>query len=144
MIHLLHRRQSELAFQFSRPSSRNLDKFTGLDVGNYTLPYGQSHSNLKDVSPAGELENSQVPWLPDCHSALACTVLHEFDAGDRVYFLAKVVDVLAESDDEILRESDFFAACSDEQLKSLKNDLAEDVNLQRPLLFQWLNQLKSN
>lgn len=138
MLHLLHPGQAEVAWTFARPSSRERDKFAGLEWNEY-LPSG----NLAD-SPAmpDRASRTSVPWLVDCHSVLACRTLTHFDAGDRVYFLARVVDLLHTSDGPFMRESDFFSGCRPDQLQQLKQDLDEDVVRQRPLLAEWLKQVK--
>lgn len=110
-LHLLRPDQAEVAYQFAKPSGRDFDKFDGIDV----------------------LE-TELPLLIDCHTSFKCDVFSRTDAGDRIYFLADIIDFKQNSVGPTMKESDFFSQCSYEQIAQLKSDLSTDVAIQRPLL----------
>ena len=129
VIHLLHPDQSELVRRFARPSSRIHDKFDDLNddqLDNRELPH----------------QSIQIPWLSACHTAFHCERIHSFDAGDRDYFLCHISSVLKKSEGPFMREADFFSACTGDQIQNLKEDLLSDVQVQRPLLKAWIENLK--
>lgn len=110
-LHLLRPEQTEVAYHFAQPSGRDFDKLGGI-----------------------HLLDSNIPLLTDCHTSFLCDIFSRKDAGDRIYFLADVIDVKQNSVGPMMRESDFFSRCSPEQIAKLKSDLSTDVAIQRPML----------
>lgn len=113
-LHLLRTDQTDLAYHFSKPSGRDFDKLAGI--------------NLLD---------SDIPILSDCHTSFQCEIFSRNDAGDRIYFLADVTDIKQNSNGPMMRESDFFSQCSEAEIHTLRSDLSEDVDLQRPMLAEF-------
>ncbi|MEE2640740.1 MAG: flavin reductase family protein [Planctomycetota bacterium] len=139
ILHLLHPHQSKVALHFARPSSRHFDKFSGLATrpvpGPAILPTG--------VTAETSGESSPLPVLENCHTALIAQTITSFDAGDRIYLLCRITELLQTSSTPFLRESDFFATCQPEEIAQLRNDLAADVTVQRPMLSRWIAALKN-
>lgn len=129
VIHLLHPDQSDFVHRFARPSSRTHDKFADLN-----------DDQLDDVKLPNR--SIKIPWLSACHTAFACQRIHSFDAGDRTYFLCHIHSVLKKNEGPFMRETDFFSACTGDQIQNLNEDLLSDVQVQRPLLNAWIENLK--
>lgn len=127
VLHLLRPDQHEIAWHFAQPSSRDFNKLERFDTQSLKLTLSTD-------------ETIELPFLSDCHSCLICRSLKCFDAGDRIYFLCQVIQVVESNPGEFLRESSFFGRCTDDQVKKLKADLLHDVGIQRPLLSSWLEK----
>src|SRR4029079_15702879 len=84
-VHLLHARQHELVLRFDPASGRDSNKL-------------------------GELEHTAgatgSPILAECLAWLDCRVIARYDAGDRIFFWADVVEGKVVSDGKRLRAKD--------------------------------------
>ncbi|MEC9092209.1 MAG: flavin reductase family protein [Planctomycetota bacterium] len=127
IIHMLKTHQSQVAYHFAQPSSRYLNKFNSVP-----------HKKI-EVTP-DNLDGNRIwiPYLTDCHSAILVQTVKHFNAGDRIYFLCQIIQLIDSSETPFLRESEFFTNCTPTQIQQLKSDLKADVTLQRPLLNDWL------
>lgn len=114
--HLLNSQQAELALPFALESGRDHDKLAGLELRNAT-----TGSPILSAAPA---------WMD-------CRVTARFDAGDRTFFLADVVDGAGHVDGPPLTQSQLLTAASPEQRGRLKADMQADIERQKPLLEAW-------
>lgn len=114
--HLISAEQIELAWRFGIGSGRDRDKLAEL-------------STRSAVTGA--------PVLDDCLAWLDCRVLTTYDAGDRLFFWADVVDGGRTGDGEPLCEQELFAAADASQLAQLRENLLADLRIQKPLLAAW-------
>jgi flavin reductase (DIM6/NTAB) family NADH-FMN oxidoreductase RutF len=111
-----------LALSFALGSGRDRDKLAGLA--------------LQDPIATGDRQ-SQPPVLADCLAWLACRVYARMASGDRIYFWADVVAGNVLGREQPLGEQALMAAASAEQRQLLRENLAEDQALLRPLQEQW-------
>ncbi len=118
--HLISAGQIELAWRFGIGSGRDRDKLAGL-------------STRPAVTGA--------PILDDCLAWLDCRVLTSFDAGDRLFFWADVLDGGRTGSGQPLCEHELFAAANASQLAQLRENLLEDLRIQKPLLATWRESL---
>jgi flavin reductase (DIM6/NTAB) family NADH-FMN oxidoreductase RutF len=115
-LHLITRRQIDHVWRFAIGSGRDRDKLAGLEL----LP-----------SELG------VPLVADCLAWFECRVMHEHEAGDRIFFWADVMRAGKRSDGSPLLEREVFELATSEQRTALKADLLADIELQRPLIDAW-------
>jgi flavin reductase (DIM6/NTAB) family NADH-FMN oxidoreductase RutF len=115
-LHLVRPDQASLALNFASGSSRDRDKFAGLQVAD-----GKTGS----------------PLLADCLAWLDCRVFARYDSGDRTYFWADVLAGGRLSDREPLREQALMAAASEEQKRQLRQNREDDARLHAPLHQAW-------
>jgi flavin reductase (DIM6/NTAB) family NADH-FMN oxidoreductase RutF len=101
-----------LAWRFALGSGRSVDKLAGLP--------------LREGSSA-------APVLQDCLAWFDCRVAKTYDGGDRLFFLARVVDGGEAAPGELLKESQLIAAATPDQKKQLGESRQLDITLQRPL-----------
>jgi len=114
--HLLRRDQSALAYNFADGSSRDRDKFAGLEI------------------TPGETGS---PILADCRAWCDCRVFARFDAGDRLFFWADVVAASQPGSGPPLCEQEFIKELSDSQRQALLANRDADVMIQRPGQERW-------
>lgn len=138
VIHLLRPDQTPLALEFARPSSRTRDKFQQQDWDWTGIPPAGVSSGGKS---ADDSSGDRGPLLESVHSAFACRTITSFNAGDRIYFLADIVSAPGIGDGPIMRESDFFGACTPEDISELVSGLQADIGIQRLLLAEWKKNL---
>lgn len=122
-VHQLRSDQVDLALNFATGSGRDRDKFANLHQ-----------------TDSSERCHPELPVLADCLSVMQCQVFHQVDCGDRIYFFGDVHDSLQNGSDAPMRESDFFPKCSPNQIAELKQDMADDINLQRPMRNRFRDQ----
>jgi flavin reductase (DIM6/NTAB) family NADH-FMN oxidoreductase RutF len=115
--HLVTDEQIELIWRFGMSSGRDHDKLAGLWL-------------LDDVNGA--------PVLRECLAWLLCQVVGHYDAGDRIYYFAQVVDGARYGDAEPVRQRDLIARATPEQLRALQTAQLADVAALRPLHEAWL------
>jgi len=120
-LHLVSRDQLELVWQFALGSGRDRDKLAGIAV------------------TAGE---TGAPILSACVAWLDCRVVTTYDSGDRIFFWADVVRGQRVGPGRALTESELIAASSPEQLAAVRQDLAADIDRQRPLRLRWRRQFE--
>jgi flavin reductase (DIM6/NTAB) family NADH-FMN oxidoreductase RutF len=115
-LHLITDERIELAWRFAIGSGRDHDKLAGLPT---------------KVAVTG------TPLLAESLAWLDCRVFHRYDGGDRIYFWADVVAAGSDAEGTPLTDGALFAAASDDQKRQLKANLAEDIELLRPLGERW-------
>lgn len=107
VLHLLRADQHDLIERFGLQSGRDVDKFDGLDV------------------VAGETGS---PRLTAAAAWLECRIEAELDGGDRVFYLAEVVDAgCATPPAPFLMISEFLHDASPETLQTLRDQRAQDA-----------------
>jgi len=117
VAHLLAEDQGQLAWNFARESGRERDKLAGLSTAE---------------TSAGS------PILKDCLAWFDCRMFARYDAGDRLFFWADVVEAGNRTgQSSVLREGAFIRSLSDEQRKVLANQREADVQIQRVLADRW-------
>jgi flavin reductase (DIM6/NTAB) family NADH-FMN oxidoreductase RutF len=114
--HLLRLDQAAVAWSFAHGSGRNRDKLAGL-----------------------ALLRVQPPMLADCLAWCDCRVVARYDAGDRLFFWADVVEAGQVARGPPLRESTFIQTLSDDQRRHLAADREADIVVQRRLHDAWRN-----
>jgi len=119
-LHLLARRHLDLVWRFGLASGRATDKFAGLSY----------HGGL-----------SESPILADCLAWLDCRVVDQYDAGDRLYFWADVVDGLRLGDHMPLREREVLSTATRDQLAGLREGRKADIAVLAPLRETWLRRV---
>ena len=111
-LHLLRREQTALAWNFALDSGRTRDKLEHLSVSQ---------------------GSDGVPRIDDCLGWLICRVTETFKLPDRWYFWAAVVDGRIVQEGEVLRQSDFLASGTPQQLARLGQNLQHDIEIGRRL-----------
>ncbi len=115
-VHLITAEQIELIWRFGLSSGRDFDKLADLVL-------------RPDVSA--------VPVLRDCLAWLLCQVVGHYDAGDRIYYFAQVVDGARNGAAEPIRQRDLIARATPDQLRALQTAQFADVAVLRPLHEAW-------
>jgi flavin reductase (DIM6/NTAB) family NADH-FMN oxidoreductase RutF len=115
-VHLVDESQSELVWRFGLQSSRDVDKFAGLDV---------------DIATTGSpIVRSASAWLD-------CRVETRMDIGDRTVFLGEVVDGDSKSSDRPLMLQKLLSLATPEQKRTLKEQMAADAALDIQAIRRW-------
>jgi flavin reductase (DIM6/NTAB) family NADH-FMN oxidoreductase RutF len=119
--HLLRLDQVELAWNFARDSGRGREKLAGL---------------------AALERQTGSPILADCLAWFDCRVFARYDAGDRLFFWADVIECKWNLPVGAgpLRESGFFRSLTDEQRQTLVADRNADAAKGCPLREKWRSQ----
>ncbi len=112
-VHLITPAQVELAWRFAIGSGRDRDKLAGIDHAR-----GASGS----------------PRLAECLAWLDCRVYDRHDGGDRIYYWADVLAGERCGSGEALTEQQLLALADDEQKAALRQNMQQDIALQKPLL----------
>jgi flavin reductase (DIM6/NTAB) family NADH-FMN oxidoreductase RutF len=118
--HLLQTNQNEIAWNFAHGSGRNRDKLAGLTLVD------QLHGS---------------PVLAGCLAWFTCRLIHRYDAGDRLYYWADVVDSGLQGIGLPLREHAFIGNLTDDQRKELAAERDADIAVQRPGYEKWRDQI---
>jgi len=115
--HLLRPDQIELAWNFARDSGRSRDKLHGLTV---------------------EQRQTGSPILTDCLAWFDCRVFARYDAGDRLFFWADVIEGTRNGSNlRPLGEHAFFRSLTDKQRQTVITDRDADAAQNRPLQEKW-------
>jgi len=125
--HLLHANQAQCAWNFAKDSGRDRDKFSNLGV--------ETHETLS-------------PVLTDCLAWFDCRVFARYNAGDRLFFWADIVNVGRSGSDRpaqgrtndspiALREQQFFHSLTTDQRQHLAAARDADATHLRPLHEKW-------
>ena len=122
-LHLLRPDQKDIALRFGAHSGRDLDKFEDLKLSE---------------------NNREIPILESCYASFQCIVFQEFFAGDRIFFLADIVDAQQSTTGAFMRESDFFSQCTEPEKNGLRAAMDSDIQIHRPMLETWRNSGSSN
>jgi flavin reductase (DIM6/NTAB) family NADH-FMN oxidoreductase RutF len=117
--HLLREDQSPLAWNFARDSGRDRDKLAGLAV---------------NTSPSGS------PVLADCLAWFDCRVFSRYDAGDRLFFWADIVESRHVGRGQPMRQQAFLKGLSQSQLQHLDACQRADAAQLRPWHDAWRNK----
>jgi flavin reductase (DIM6/NTAB) family NADH-FMN oxidoreductase RutF len=112
VIQLLAADQAELMFTFGYYSSRDYDKFAGLDLQS---------------SPAG------LPILPETCGWAECQVKEWLDLGDRHLLIVDVVEQAYNPHHHPLRERAAFASLTPDQRQKLATKFQRDIETSRQL-----------
>ncbi len=115
-LHLVKESQAELVWRFGLRSSRDVDKFAGLDV---------------TTSATGS------PILRDALAWLDCRVETRMDTGDRTIFLGEVVAGESKSDAPPLTLQKLLVSASAEQRRTLSEQLAADAVRDAEAIRSW-------
>ena len=118
-VHLLAEEHASLAYRFAASSSRDTDKFAGLELVS---------------GPCGS------PILADSIAWLDCHVIARYNGGDRIYYWGRPRQGEVWRQAAPLCEQQFIAALSNEQLLELAMGREADIAVQRPLRRKWLGQ----
>jgi flavin reductase (DIM6/NTAB) family NADH-FMN oxidoreductase RutF len=114
--HLVEPAQTELVWRFGLTSSRDVDKFAGLEV---------------DTAATGS------PILGDALAWLDCRVETRMDTGDRTIFLGEVVDGESKSDAAPLTLQKLLACASAAKKRTLKEQIAADAASDSEAIQRW-------
>jgi flavin reductase (DIM6/NTAB) family NADH-FMN oxidoreductase RutF len=117
--HLLRADQIDVAWNFARDSSRERDKFIGLEIAT-----GHTGS----------------PLLVDCLAWCDCRVFARYDAGDRLFLWGDVVAAGQPANGPALREQAFIRGLTNEQRQALVKDRTADVAVQRVWHEKWRSE----
>jgi flavin reductase (DIM6/NTAB) family NADH-FMN oxidoreductase RutF len=115
-VHLLEESQAGLVWRFGLQSSRDVDKFAGLNVG---------------VAATGS------PILRDALAWLDCRVETRMDTGDRTVYLGDVQDGSSRSDSRPLTLRTLLGTSSTENKRILSEQLAADAARDAEALRRW-------
>ncbi len=115
-VHLIDASQAELVWRFGLQSSRDVDKFAGLEVG--TAATGS-------------------PILRDALAWLDCRVETRMETGDRTVYLAEVRDGDSRSDARPLTLQKLLASAPAEHKQTLREQLAADAARDAEAIRDW-------
>ncbi len=115
-VHLVDESQSELVWRFGLQSSRDVDKFAGLDV---------------DIATTGS------PIVRDASAWLDCRVETRMDIGDRTVFLGDVLDGESKSSARPLMLQKLLAIASPEIKATLREQIAADAARDAEAIRRW-------
>jgi flavin reductase (DIM6/NTAB) family NADH-FMN oxidoreductase RutF len=114
--HLVDASQAELVWRFGLASSRDIDKFAGVEV---------------DTAATGS------PILRDALAWLDCRVETGMDTGDRTIYLGEVCDAHSRSAARSLTLQELLVAASPEQRATLREQMAADAARDREAISRW-------
>lgn len=126
--HLLRPEQIELAWNFAHGSGRHREKLGGLEM---------------------QTNRSGSPILTDCLAWFDCRVFARYDAGDRLFFWADIVEGSQRppsspssrgTESHPLGEHSFFRQLTADQRQTLLADLNSDILVNRPLHEKWRSE----
>jgi flavin reductase (DIM6/NTAB) family NADH-FMN oxidoreductase RutF len=118
-VHLVDESQAELVWRFGLQSSRDVDKFAGLDI---------------DRAATGS------PIVRDASAWLDCRVETRMDIGDRTVFLGEVVDGESKSSARPLMLQKLLALATTEQKRTLREQMEADAALDTQAITRWRAQ----
>ena len=116
---MISAQQIELAWQFAIGSGRDRDKFAAVD---------------------SSVGITSSPVLTNSLAYLECEVIKSLDAGDRIYYWAKVVEGKILQDAPPLTDHELIAAANDEQLQQLLTGMQVDIEIQKPMFEAWVDE----
>ncbi len=114
--HLITEAQIDYAWKFGTSSGHNIHKFTDIDA---------SESKLGN------------PLLPESIGWLDCRVEAKLDSGERVWYLAEVVDGQMNSDEKPLTVHRLFQDAPNDKLTALGAQLQKDVAIDTEAIRRW-------
>jgi len=118
-MHLIDESCIDWVWRFGIPSSRDIDKFEGLQIQS-----GITGSPILDDA---------VAWLD-------CRVETRFDTGDRTVFLAEVLESRTLRTECPLFVNRMLELAPADKLKQLKLDMDRDIALDRDAILRWRGQ----
>ncbi len=129
--HLLREDQRELAWHFAASSGHAVDKLEPLEQAHRL----EAPLSALETSPGGGA--ACVPLLRDCLARVICRVYDRKATGDRAYFWADVIGVLALGEGRPLTDQALFAGLDDTRRRRLIEQLQADVAWQQPRQAEW-------
>lgn len=120
-LHLLATDQVEWAWRFGLQSSRQADKFAGLEIKAGT---------------------TGCPLLSFAHSWLECRVEAGWDSGDRTVFLGEVLDGGVNRTGSPFTFRQLLAQATPEQRQELRSQLEQDAALDDAAIRAWRIQAR--
>ena len=114
--HLIEPAQAELVWRFGLTSSRDVDKFAGLEV---------------DRAATGS------PILRDALAWLDCRVETRMDTGDRTIYLGAVCEGASKSDARPLSVETLLASAPAERIQTLREQMKADAARDAEAIRQW-------
>ncbi len=117
--HLVRNDQTELVWRFGLQSSREVDKFAGLEAAT---------------------ARTGAPILVDTLAWLDCRVENQMDTGDRTIYLAEVLDGRINGGDHPLCLDQLVRAGPPENVAVMRKQLADDAALDREAIVAWRKQ----
>jgi flavin reductase (DIM6/NTAB) family NADH-FMN oxidoreductase RutF len=118
-VHLVDESQIDLVWRFGLQSSRDADKFTGLEL---------------------QTAATKSPILRDALAWLDCRVETRLDTGDRTVYLGEVRDGRANREARPLTLQRLLALASPEIKKILREQLAADASVDVQAIRKWRAQ----
>lgn len=115
VLHLLGTEQRDWAWHFGLRSGRDVDKFAGLSY---------------EATSGGPRLTGALGWL-------ACRVEAALDVGDRMVFVAEVVEGRLERPGTPLTLRGLLQAASPEQLRALKEGMLRDAAIDAAAIETW-------
>jgi flavin reductase (DIM6/NTAB) family NADH-FMN oxidoreductase RutF len=115
-VHLVDESQADLVWRFGLQSSRDVDKFAGLNVGEAA---------------------TGSPILRDALAWLDCRVETRMDTGDRTVYLGDVRDGGSRSDSRPLTLRTLLATSSNENRRTLSEQMAADAARDAEAIRRW-------
>jgi flavin reductase (DIM6/NTAB) family NADH-FMN oxidoreductase RutF len=115
-VHLLDESQSDLVWRFGLQSSRDVDKFAGLDVGT--------------AATGSPILRNSLAWLD-------CRVETRMDIGDRTVFLGEVVEGDSKGSARPLMLQKVLSLATPEQKRTLREQMEADAALDMQAITRW-------
>jgi flavin reductase (DIM6/NTAB) family NADH-FMN oxidoreductase RutF len=118
-VHLVEESQTDLVWRFGLQSSRDVDKFAGLQVA--TAVTGS-------------------PILGEALAWLDCRVETRIETGDRTVFLGEVLDGRSHGHARLLSLQRLLALASPDQKNILREQMAADASRDADVISRWRTQ----
>jgi flavin reductase (DIM6/NTAB) family NADH-FMN oxidoreductase RutF len=118
-VHLVEESQTELVWRFGLQSSRDVDKFAGLEVGT--------------AATGNPILREALAWLD-------CRVETCMDTGDRTVYLGEVRNGHSEREARPLMLQKLLATASPENKKTLSEQMAADAARDAEAIKRWRAQ----
>jgi flavin reductase (DIM6/NTAB) family NADH-FMN oxidoreductase RutF len=115
-VHLVDESQADLIWHFGTQSSRDVDKFDGLDVGT--------------SARGSPIVRTALAWLD-------CRVETRMETGDRTVYLGEVCDGHSRSDAPPLTLQTLLASAAPERKKTLKEQMEADASRDAEAIQRW-------
>jgi flavin reductase (DIM6/NTAB) family NADH-FMN oxidoreductase RutF len=118
-VHLVEESQAELVWRFGLQSSRDVDKFAGLQI---------------DTAATGS------PILREALAWFDCRVETRMDTGDRTVFLAEVLACDSKNDSRPMRLHKMLTLAPPEHKQTLREQMTADAALDAEAIQRWRSQ----
>lgn len=124
-LHLVAPKQIERVWTFGLNSSRNTDKFAGLE-------------------PVLQKGREGAPVLGDAPAWLECRIEARMETGDRTVYLAEVTDGVRQSAEETLTVRRLIDLATPERRQQLKDGLTADGAVDAAAIRRWRTRTSSH